>query len=230
MQSRYAPQSHTVLYPTLPIPSALEGLLGSGHLTVGGKYEFADSISSLGAGIFQQINIRVVERPFTTAVGLFPYKYHRHRTSHTSSHLNHAPSPHFAPCMRRYIYDHYGQRLGTPLVGDVDSVLAWVLTFAGIDFAYYWFHRGASVVESRALRASPSLTAPSPLPVTLTAGHEINFIWASHSVHHSSEHYNLTTALRQSAIQSWFKLAFYLPLAFLFPVPVYVWRAHWVPY
>lgn len=72
--------------------------------------------------------------------------------------------------MRRYIYDHYGQRFGTPLVGDVDSVLAWVLTFVGIDFAYYWFHRGASVVESRALRASPSLTAPSPLPATPQLG------------------------------------------------------------
>ena len=30
---------------------------------------------------------------------------------------------------------------------------------------------------------------------------EVNFMWAAHQVHHSSEDYNLTTALRQSAMQ-----------------------------
>ena len=30
---------------------------------------------------------------------------------------------------------------------------------------------------------------------------EINFMWAAHQVHHSSEDYNLTTALRQSLLQ-----------------------------
>lgn len=48
---------------------------------------------------------------------------------------------------------------------------AWVLLFVIEDFCYYWFHR---------------------------AGHEVRFFWAAHVNHHSSTHYNLSTALRQS--------------------------------
>ncbi|XP_048655600.1 alkylglycerol monooxygenase isoform X4 [Marmota marmota marmota] len=55
-----------------------------------------------------------------------------------------------------------------------DSPWTWYLTFLGVDFAYYWFHRMA---------------------------HEVNIIWAGHQVHHSSEDYNLSTALRQSVLQ-----------------------------
>lgn len=49
----------------------------------------------------------------------------------------------------------------------------WVfaLCFFAEDFAYYWFHRIA---------------------------HERRFFWASHVIHHSSQHYNLSTALRQT--------------------------------
>ena len=39
------------------------------------------------------------------------------------------------------------------------------------DFCYYWFHR---------------------------ISHESRFFWASHSIHHSSQKYNLSTALRQT--------------------------------
>ncbi|MCO5247653.1 MAG: sterol desaturase family protein [Chitinophagales bacterium] len=46
----------------------------------------------------------------------------------------------------------------------------WVLAFFADDISYYWFHRKS---------------------------HEIRFFWASHVVHHSSEKYNLGTALRQ---------------------------------
>ncbi|MBS1639855.1 MAG: sterol desaturase family protein [Bacteroidetes bacterium] len=48
---------------------------------------------------------------------------------------------------------------------------AWVLCFFADDFSYYWFHRMA---------------------------HSIRWFWASHVVHHSSEHYNLAAALRQT--------------------------------
>jgi sterol desaturase/sphingolipid hydroxylase (fatty acid hydroxylase superfamily) len=51
---------------------------------------------------------------------------------------------------------------------------AWwaiVLCFVLDDFRYYWWHRWS---------------------------HEIRLMWASHVVHHSSQHYNLTTALRQT--------------------------------
>jgi hypothetical protein len=63
-----------------------------------------------------------------------------------------------------------------------------VTAFVLVDFAYYWFHR---------------------------ASHRVNFIWATHVVHHQSEEYNLTVALRQSWIQGLFSMVFYLPLATL---------------
>merc|ERR550532_968538 len=71
-----------------------------------------------------------------------------------------------------------------------DSSLTWILAAVGIDFCYYWVHRAA---------------------------HEINLLWAAHQVHHSSEEYNLTTALRQSAFQSFGSVPFYLPLALFIP-------------
>ena len=67
-----------------------------------------------------------------------------------------------------------------------DTVITGVLLFIGVDFFYYWFHRLA---------------------------HEISFLWGSHVVHHQSEEYNLTVALRQAALQGAFSWVFYLPLA-----------------
>lgn len=65
----------------------------------------------------------------------------------------------------------------------------WVYLFAFVayDFCYYWFHR---------------------------ISHEVNLFWAGHVVHHQSEEYNLTTALRQSS-GGFFGFIFYLPLALL---------------
>lgn len=77
-----------------------------------------------------------------------------------------------------------------------DSALVWVACFLGVDFLYYWFHR---------------------------LSHEINLLWAAHVVHHQSEEYNLTVALRQSALQPFFSMVFYWPLAVLgFPPAVYL--------
>ncbi|WP_207895812.1 sterol desaturase family protein [Hymenobacter gummosus] len=45
--------------------------------------------------------------------------------------------------------------------------------------------------------------------------HEINVLWGGHVVHHQSEDYNLSVALRQSSFQGIFTFAFYLPLAVL---------------
>ena len=59
----------------------------------------------------------------------------------------------------------------TPLRLDPSNPLTWVLLFFADDFSYYWFHR---------------------------CSHESRFFWASHVVHHSSTHYNLSTALRQT--------------------------------
>ncbi len=67
-----------------------------------------------------------------------------------------------------------------------NNALTFILLFIGVDFFYYWFHRLA---------------------------HEISFLWGSHVVHHQSEEYNLTVALRQAALQGMFSWVFYLPLA-----------------
>ena len=63
----------------------------------------------------------------------------------------------------------------------------WVVAFVADDFAYYWFHR---------------------------LHHEVRVLWASHVPHHSSQHYNLSTALRQTWTP-WTGLVFWLPLAAL---------------
>ena len=68
------------------------------------------------------------------------------------------------------------------------TLLNWTILFIGIDFFYYWFHRLA---------------------------HEINVLWGGHVVHHQSEEYNLSVALRQGAFQKFGSFLFYLPLAFI---------------
>jgi len=69
----------------------------------------------------------------------------------------------------------------------------WLLAFVLYDFCYYWLHR---------------------------LGHERNVLWAAHSVHHQSEEYNLTTALRQTSSGFIFSWIFYLPLALVGVPPV----------
>ncbi len=59
----------------------------------------------------------------------------------------------------------------TPLRMPADEWWTYAILFFADDFAYYWFHR---------------------------IHHEVRVFWASHVVHHSSEHYNLSTALRQT--------------------------------
>jgi alkylglycerol monooxygenase len=68
----------------------------------------------------------------------------------------------------------------------MSSVAAWVSCLLALDFLYYWFHRKS---------------------------HEVNAFWAAHVVHHSSEEYNLSVALRQGTFQQAFSWVFYLPLA-----------------
>uniref|UniRef100_A0A8C7J0Z3 Transmembrane protein 195 n=1 Tax=Oncorhynchus kisutch TaxID=8019 RepID=A0A8C7J0Z3_ONCKI len=75
-----------------------------------------------------------------------------------------------------------------------DSAWTWWLAFLVVDFSYYWVHRFA---------------------------HELNFLWAAHQVHHSSEYYNLSTALRQSLTQQFSSWVFYLPMALAVPPSVF---------
>jgi sterol desaturase/sphingolipid hydroxylase (fatty acid hydroxylase superfamily) len=63
---------------------------------------------------------------------------------------------------------------------------AWPLCFVLDDLAYYWAHR---------------------------TGHRVRWFWASHVNHHSSQHYNLSTALRQT----W---TGFIALGFIFRIPL----------
>ena len=54
------------------------------------------------------------------------------------------------------------------------------------DFCYYWLHRG---------------------------GHRVAVLWAAHVVHHQSQHYNLSTALRQTSSGALLGWVFYVPMA-----------------
>ena len=62
------------------------------------------------------------------------------------------------------------------------------ILFVAADFCYYWAHR---------------------------MSHEVNLFWGGHVVHHQSEDYNLSVALRQSTFQVLWTFAFHLPLALI---------------
>ncbi|NUT77800.1 sterol desaturase family protein [Pseudomonas sp. C1C7] len=62
----------------------------------------------------------------------------------------------------------------------------WAIGLIGYDFCYYWHHR---------------------------MGHETNLVWASHVVHHSSEEFNYSTAMRQTSTGFFTNWFFYWPLA-----------------
>lgn len=69
-----------------------------------------------------------------------------------------------------------------------DTWWVWLLLFVSEDFCYYWFHR---------------------------VSHESRFFWAAHVNHHSSTHYNLSTALRQSWTTPLTGIPFWMPLPLL---------------
>ena len=69
-----------------------------------------------------------------------------------------------------------------------DAWWVWVFAFFLYDFCCYWAHR---------------------------IGHERNVFWAAHVVHHQSEDYNLTTALRQTSTGFILGWIFFLPMALL---------------
>jgi sterol desaturase/sphingolipid hydroxylase (fatty acid hydroxylase superfamily) len=45
-------------------------------------------------------------------------------------------------------------------------------------------------------------------------GHYCRLFWAMHVTHHSSQHFNLTTGFRSTVFEPFYRLFFYLPLAF----------------
>jgi alkylglycerol monooxygenase len=67
-----------------------------------------------------------------------------------------------------------------------DTWYNMVFMFIAVDFFYYWMHRHA---------------------------HTVNLFWTGHVVHHQSEEYNLSVALRQGAVQKIWGGFYYFPLA-----------------
>lgn len=79
---------------------------------------------------------------------------------------------------------------------DPTSPWTWLLGFVAVDFCFYWAHRSL---------------------------HRYNLLWGAHQPHHSSEDFNLSTALRKGAFQTAFDWPFYLPLALLgLPLPLFL--------
>lgn len=74
---------------------------------------------------------------------------------------------------------------------DIPLDRAWSLLalFLGVEFCYYWFHR---------------------------ASHRVRWFWATHSVHHSATHFNLSAAIRLGWTgQLTGAFIFFLPLVWL---------------
>jgi alkylglycerol monooxygenase len=83
-----------------------------------------------------------------------------------------------------FVYDWLLAR--APIHLPASNWLTWVFAFFFYDFCYYWQHR---------------------------LGHTVGLFWASHSVHHQSEEFNLTTALRQPGTGAFTNWVFYVPMA-----------------
>lgn len=75
-----------------------------------------------------------------------------------------------------------------------ENSLTFVILFVLYDLCFYWSHRMA---------------------------HQVSLFWGGHVVHHQSEDFNLTVALRQSSTAFIWSFPFYLPLALLGFSPVH---------
>ncbi|MCW5907929.1 MAG: sterol desaturase family protein [Chitinophagales bacterium] len=86
---------------------------------------------------------------------------------------------------------------------------SWVLVLFADDFTFYWHHR---------------------------LSHEIRLLWAAHVNHHSSQHFNLSTALRQSWAEqlykfiwwSWMPLLGFDPLMMMMMMSISLIYQYWV--
>ena len=85
------------------------------------------------------------------------------------------------------IFVYIGKYLNVGLLS-MKNPLTWIIAFLLYDLSYYWMHR---------------------------MHHEIKILWATHSVHHHGEDYNLATALRQTSTGWLWKWIFYMPMIIL---------------
>lgn len=71
----------------------------------------------------------------------------------------------------------------------------WILLLLATDFVWYWYHR---------------------------LGHQVNFLWAAHIVHHQSEEFNLSVSARITTFQALIRNIFWCILPFVGFHPVMV--------
>ncbi|HET9989720.1 MAG TPA: sterol desaturase family protein [Kofleriaceae bacterium] len=90
----------------------------------------------------------------------------------------------------------YEHRLAN--LGQPDQLWSWLVLLFAEDNCYYWFHR---------------------------LHHEVRFLWAAHVPHHSSERFNLSTALRQPLLTPITGPLFWVPLAVVGYPPVMILTA-----
>jgi alkylglycerol monooxygenase len=81
------------------------------------------------------------------------------------------------------------------LISIPNSWWVWLLLILATDFLWYWYHR---------------------------LGHEVNFFWAAHIVHHQSEEFNLTVSARITTFQALIRGLFWCGLPFIGFDPVMV--------
>ena len=89
--------------------------------------------------------------------------------------------------MQSFIFIYISKYLNVGLLS-VKNPLTWMIAFLLYDLSYYWMHR---------------------------LHHEIKILWATHSVHHHGEDFNLATALRQTSTGWIWKWVFFLPMILL---------------
>lgn len=94
----------------------------------------------------------------------------------------------FALVLFQFVYELFNPEIAgvrTHILGYKSFGYAWfiwLLCMLADDFTYYWFHR---------------------------ANHEIRLLWAAHIVHHSSDNFNLGTAVRNGWFTILYKPLFY---------------------
>jgi sterol desaturase/sphingolipid hydroxylase (fatty acid hydroxylase superfamily) len=175
-----------------------------------GDYEKRDTVASLSMGVISLVAPLAAPRllrPFTPGRGRFgrmvvgavlgaaaittacDFVARRERREHRNPKLE-APARKLAAAggvmttalgavaiattwQSRTSQERLWKRRMVPALGS--GALPMALAVTGWDFIYYWNHR---------------------------LMHECRYMWAIHVVHHSSEHYNLSTALRQPVLES----------------------------
>jgi sterol desaturase/sphingolipid hydroxylase (fatty acid hydroxylase superfamily) len=85
----------------------------------------------------------------------------------------------------------------SPLRIDSHRWYSWIYAVVVVDLIFYGIHRGS---------------------------HRIRLLWAGHQAHHSSQHFNLSTALRQKW-NPWFELVCWTPLPLLGMPPWMIFTA-----